>query len=138
ALIHQLSWSMVRMDQYMATPFDEVIDARVLTSDDNFVPRVLRDRGEHPVPLTLPLNDHRSILHALKQLFPLVVIIERRGDARYVGQIESAGEGSVTLNGVSTAAEWTGTHTHAYGDITAIEFSGAYLEALAQTVHSDV
>jgi len=132
ALFHLVDRSAVALDGYAAIRLDELIDAETLTEDEDFVLRELARRGERPHDPSLPLDDHRSLLDAIAERYPLVMLFdEQRDGRRYIGRIDALTDDAVTVLGANVAGAWTTEHVHEYRGIVRIDFGQVYDQTLA-------
>ena len=133
-LIHAVDQARIVLDGHTFSRLDEIIDARVAEDSDFFARRSLALEGEAPVALAVALDNHRAIFAGVCERFPLVRLTLKNDDDDRVGLITHVGPNSVTIEGVSRAAEWVGIYEYLYDDIIAIHVGRAYEEALASVV----
>ena len=132
ALINLVNDTSVTFDGYIAVRFDCFMEVEVMNETDTFMLTALDRRGDRPRDPQLPLDDHRSLLGALGDRYPLVSLSDARTQGRgwTIGRIIEVGDRDVTIKRVNTLGEWDVEHTQPYKHIEAISFGSAYNESL--------
>lgn len=131
-LLHYLDCGF-RLNGHLAIRISDIRSCRLLIKNDRIAERVLKLRGDVPVPLPQIslVNLPELLLSAFRQ-YPLVTIHTelRDPDVCFIGEVAKITERTVTLDEIDPAAKWTRTRRHRLDDITRVDIGGAYEDAL--------
>lgn len=133
ALFHMVETDTMRLNGYTALPLAEICKARLL--ENEFVHRALRMKEMRAVPQPdILLLDFPGLLSSANTVFPLVTIHPENKwpGTCHIGRVERVTKNSVTLFEIDAQAQWAGSGTYRFKDITRVDFGDGYAEALWQ------
>jgi len=122
-----------RLHGHIAVRTSDIRDCRALIKNDRIAERVLKLRGDQPIPLLpISLDSIQELLPAVHVAYPLVTIHTemRDPDVCFIGKVAKITDKTVTLDEIDPAAKWSRTRRFRLKEITRVDIGGVYEDAL--------
>jgi hypothetical protein len=132
----------IRPDGFSALRIKDVSRVKRLGKTEAFVVRVLKLRGQWPLPDpngAVDLSSTPEVVKSMGEAFPLIsLFIEgRHPSVCYIGELEEVGRRVVRLREISPSAEWEDVSRWKLSEITRLEAGGGYEGALWEVAVQD-